>query len=238
MIFSTLKKIHRKRATVAAKTAAAFTIVELIVVIGIFGLIMGVALSNQQALNSTLLISNLAYEIGLVTRETQAYGIGVRSRPNEATAKNFQGAFGMYVKLDPTTHTSDKLIVFKDLNGNGQYDTNADPTLDEIFSVYQFQNQRGNKINALCVATNTYYCQWGAGGSVDALTIMFKRPNPEAAFYVSTDNAVSFATRGGTAMIVVNTPAGKNCRAVIIEPTGQVRVESAQSSTPACANLP
>lgn len=235
---SLFKKLHhgKKARKIAAKAAAAFTIVELMVVIGIFGVIMGVALSNQQALNSTLLISNLAYEIGLITRETQAYGIGVRSRPNEATAKNFQGAFGMYLKLDQTTHSTDKIYVFKDLNNNGQYDANVDPALDEIFSINQFQNQRGNKVVALCVATNSYYCQWGTGGSVDAMTIIFKRPNPEASFYVSTDNGTSYNSRGGTAMIVVNTPAGKNCRAIIIEPTGQVRIESAQSSTPACAN--
>lgn len=227
------KKAVRK---IAAKAAAAFTIVELVVVIGIFGLIMGVALSNQQALNSTLLISNLAYEIGLITRETQAYGIGVRSQPNVTDAKNFQGAFGMYLKLDQTTHTTDMIYVFKDKNNNGKYDSNPDPLLDEIFSINQFQNQRGNKVVGICVAENTYYCQWGTGGSVDALTVIFKRPNPEASFYVSTDNGTSFDPRGGTAMIVVNTPAGKNCRAVIIEPTGQVRIESAQSSVAACAN--
>jgi prepilin-type N-terminal cleavage/methylation domain-containing protein len=239
--FSNPSKNTSVRITRRLKTRAAFTLIELLVVIAIFGIIMSVALSNQQSLNGNLLISNLAYEIGLVVRETQAYGIGVRAQPGVANAQNFQGAFGLNVTLDPVTHKADKIIVFKDLPAadgsppNGRYDG---PT--ELFSVYQFQNQKGNKVVALCVSDQYYFCERNLAGSVDELNVVFRRPNPEAAFYVlpqpdiMSPDGDDFTARGGTAMIVVNMPDFKNCRAVIIEPTGQIRVESGKSSYQAC----
>jgi type II secretory pathway pseudopilin PulG len=225
----------------AAKASAAFTIVELIVVIGIFGIIMTTALANQQELNSSLLISNLAYEIGLISRETQAYGIGVRARPDEPNPQNFQGSFGMNIVIGDDG-TTDQIKIFKDLpEANGQPDGRYTGDY-ELFSVYQFQNQRGSKIVALCYDGDGLPCKRGEGlgtGSADELNVVFKRPNPEATFNAIGEGLTDLV-RGhkGPAIIVVNTAARKNCRAVVIEATGQIRVESARSSTPYCVNLP
>lgn len=243
---NTARILGNAKAKMYAKTkTAAFTLIELLVVLGIFGIIMTTALANQQELNSTLLISNLAYEIGMITRETQAYGIGVRAVPGEATAQNFQGAFGMYIKLvddgSGSTHkTADQIVIFKELDepgfpADGIY-TAGNP--NELFSIYQFQNQRGNKITALCGMAEAGGCKSDSLSSSDEISIIFKRPNPEASFnfaYKSDFGALSVG-EPGPAIIVVNTAARKNCRAVIIEATGQIRVESAQSAAPACAN--
>ncbi len=241
MILSLSKQCRVKAGHVARKAArnvsAAFTVVELIVVIGIFGIIMSVALANQQELNSSLLISNLAYEIGLITRETQAYGIGVRARPGESDPKYFQGAFGMNITMLPNG-TADKIVVFKDNDNNGMYteDADANPGEEETFSVYQFQNQRGNKIVALCSGSYSLPCyRTGTAPSANNLNVIFKRPNPEASFNVIHEGSASLDLgEGGPAIIVVNTAARKNCRAVVIEMTGQIRIESAKGSTQFC----
>lgn len=227
-----IKKTNRY---VARKVAAAFSLAELIVVVAIFGIIMSVALANQQELNSSLLVSNLAYEIGLITRETQAYGIGVRALPGVPTAQNFQGAFGMNITL--VGGVADKIVVFKDINGDGRYTTNPNPGEAETFSVHQFQNQRGNKIVAMCVLLSSdNLCARGLAGSVDELNVMFKRPNPEASFNAILQSGGGIVQIPGHAIIVVNTPAQKNCRGVVIEMTGQIRVDSAKSAVPVCAN--
>jgi prepilin-type N-terminal cleavage/methylation domain-containing protein len=207
-----------------------FTLVELVVVVGIFTLIMSVALWNQRSLNNNILISNLGYEIALAVRETQAYGIGVRARTGASTAQDFRGGFGMFVDLS----SPQQIIVFNDLDNDQVYDA---PT--EIFATYQFRNQNGNRITALCAEQNANQpCGIGGPTSYQQLTILFKRPNPEALFSAvgTKGNGGSTGVKSGPAYIVINTPTQNNCRAIIIDSTGQIRVESATSETRACVN--
>ncbi len=233
-----IKKICRFTSRrIVQKVSAAFTIIELIVVVGIFGIIMSVALANQQELNSSLLISNLGYEIGLIVRETQAYGIGVRAQSGVSSVSDFQGSFGVHIALVGPSKTADKIIVFKDKNNDGEYTTSADPAAEELFSIYQFQNQRGNKIIALCADLSEMPCRVDGGNSRDELNIIFKRPNPEASFNaIEQDQSTLDKGLPGPAVIVINTAAGKNCRAVIIEATGQIRIETGKGSPPICLN--
>lgn len=205
----------------------AFTIVELIVVVGIFTLIMTVALWNQRDLSNSVLITNLAYEVALAVREAQAYGIGVRADVAANDAADFRNAFGIYANIN----NPEQLILFQDKNGNMQYEANG----GETFVVYNFQNQRGNKMNAIC-GGHTFGlhgpCTAASGTKLNEVSIMFKRPNPEASFFApETQQAVK-----GSVVIVLNTPANNNCRAVVVETTGQIHIENAQSTLPACAN--
>lgn len=210
----------------------AFTLIELLVVVAIFAVIMSVALWNQKSLSSNVLISNLGYEIALAIRETQAYGIGARAQSGATSAQAFQGGFGIYANMN----NPQQLIVFSDVNNNKLYDG-----LNEIFATYQFKNQNGNKIVALCVEKNgNLPCSADEPNSYTEASVMFKRPNPEAFFWAkSQQNGANTENEGpkiGPLYIIVNTPARDNCRAVIIENTGQVRVESAISTVPACSN--
>jgi prepilin-type N-terminal cleavage/methylation domain-containing protein len=206
-----------------------FTLVELVVVIGIFTLIMSVALWNQRSLNNNILISNLGYEIALAVRETQAYGIGVRARSGASTAQDFRGGFGMFVDVN----LPQQLIVFNDLDDDQVYDGP-----NEIFATYQFRNQNGNRITALCAEQNTNQpCGIGGPTSYQQLTVLFKRPNPEALFSaVGVRGGGVTGIKSGPVYIVINTPTQNNCRAIIIDSTGQIRVESATGARPVCVN--
>ncbi len=201
-----------------------FTLIELIVVIAIFALITSIALFNQGKLNSTLLVTNLAYEVALAVRESQTYGVGVRS---DGTSGNFEGGYG--ISFDITRPT--EILFFTDKDKNHLADAG------EIVSRLIIQNQRGNKIVALCRGTAGTTCS-SVGGSphqVGILNIIFRRPNPEAIFLSypvgggsESDNAE------GPAYIVVNTPEGDNCRVVVVEQTGQISVNNAASGL--CSN--
>ncbi len=206
----------------------AFTIVELIVVVGIFTLVMTIALWNQKDLSNSVLITNLAYEIALAVREAQAYGIGVRADTGANNSGDFQGGFGIYANIS----NPEQLILFHDKDGNMQYDSAG----GETFIVYNFQNQRGNRIKAICVAHTPLSlqgpCTAVSGTKTDEVTILFKRPNPEASFLVPATQPIV----KGPAIIVLNTPSNNNCRAVVVETTGQIHIENAQSTLPACSN--
>ncbi len=190
-----------------------FTLIELIVVIAIFGIITSIALFNQGKLNSNILVSNLAYEIALSVREAQSYGVGVRAAN---TSNGFEGGYG--ISFDASR--PDDIILFNDKNDDKLF------TADEEASRLTIQNQRGNKVTATCISATmgaVTTCVHGSY-SIDHLDIIFKRPNPEALFVKGTLPADVGAA--GPAYIVVNTPSGDNCRVIIVELTGQVRVEN------------
>jgi prepilin-type N-terminal cleavage/methylation domain-containing protein len=201
-----------------------FSLPELIIVIGIFIIISTVAMFNQGKLSSSVLLTNMAYEVGLAIREAQTYGIGVRS---EDAGSNFTGQYGAY--FDTSSETSNRqVIVFADLDQNLSYTPGLTPSEEKY--IYEFENRRGNKITAMCVGDLAgSACQNGVN-SESPLSILFKRPNPSALISpVSAGQPI----RLERVYVVVSSLEEDDCRAVIVEPTGQIRVED--STKGACA---
>ena len=187
---------------------AGFTVIELLVVLGIFAVIMGVAMFNQAGLSSNILLTNLAYETALAVREAQTYGIGVRA----TGGGNFEKGYGVYFDMS----NMNQIAVFGDADDNNTYTGST-----ELQSLYEIKNQRGNKIESVC----TGYSPCSVLNSGQKLSIMFKRPNPEAAFYID-DGAGNISTVAGPVFITVTNLEETNCRKVVVEVTGQIRVES------------
>ena len=213
--------------------SAGFTLIELLVVLGIFALIMSVALFNQASLSSNVLITNLAYETALAVREAQTYGISVRATASSTSASSFDRGYGAYFDM---AH-SDQVIVFADADGFANGGAVAAPS--QVQSLYQIQNQRGNRITALCLGNTSggivTPCKAGGANSVDKLSIIFKRPNPESSFFVASPYG-NWVQQAGPAVIVVNNADNSNCRAIIVEVTGQIRVENSSATNPNCSN--
>lgn len=207
------------------KNQKGFSLPELIIVIGIFIIISTIAMFNQGKLSSSVLLTNMSYEVGLAIREAQTYGIGVRS---EDAGTNFTGQYGAY--FDTSTETTKRqVIVFADgsvpgLDANFVYDPGEEKY------IYEFENRRGNRISALCVGDlGGTACQNGVN-SEGSLSILFKRPNPSA---LISPISAGQPVRSDRVYIVVSSLDDYDCRAVVVEPTGQIRVED--SSKGACA---
>lgn len=198
---------------------AGFTIAELIIIIAIFTIITTVALLDQNRLNSGVLMTNLAYETALSVREAQVYGVGVR---NFGSENEFGGQFGTYFDMI----SSDRIVLFSDKNQDAAYDPG------EAQYQYVFTEQRGNKIKALCLGSlGGSACSTASTAHVNSLRIVFKRPNLEAKFYATDDTGeVTDGRLVGPAYIVVDNIDGNNCRAVIIQPTGQISIEKSADS--------
>ena len=125
------------------------------------------------------------------------------------------------------------IIVFADKDGDNDYIAG-----EEQF-IYSFTQQRGNKIKAICVKGTVdpaFALPCLPGATLSSLRIVFTRPSLEAKFY-SVNSLDAPITPIGPAFIVLNNVDNNNCRVVIIEPTGQIRVEkgTGQGGT-ACAN--
>ncbi len=186
-----------------------FTLVELLVSLGIFTVITTIAVVNNNQFNSSILLTNLAYEVGLSIRQAQFYGIAVRKN----AADNFNAGYGIHFDLaDPRVY-----YLFEDK-----------PTIDHICGpgecelstfVESFRLNKGNYISRICVDGSGGLSCTDTGG-FQKVDISFVRPNPDAFI---TKNSVS--GNYNKAEVCIASPAGTR-RRVIVESTGQIAVST------------
>ncbi len=185
-----------------------FTIVELMVVVGIMTVISSLILFNSSNLNSSVLLSNTAYEIGLIIRDAQVAGLGAKviasdGNQNAATTSNQ----GVYFDIA----NSQQIIFFADLNKDNTYNNN------EKSQVYIIENKAG-KVLSICKPKSNNTCT----DIIENVSIIFKRPNPEAYFYPKEENSPS----GYQGNITINIGFDNGeCRSITIYKTGGIQID-------------
>ncbi len=182
----------------------AFTLLEMLVSVAIFGIISAVVLSNNSEFNNTVLLTNTAYDIGLSIRQAQSYGVSTRVQDNSFTS-------GYGVLFDGAS--SYKL--FADLDADRVYD--GEPT-DKILSTNTLGN--GYTIQQYCGVSSAGVstCYTAPTFSSRTLIITFLRPDTDAVIKDSLGNIYS------TAKITI-TRNGK-IRVIYVTATGQISVKS------------
>jgi prepilin-type N-terminal cleavage/methylation domain-containing protein len=195
-----------------------FTLIEMIVVIAIIATVSTLVLFSQTKMNSTILVSNTAYEIGLIVREAQVAGLSVKATSN--TSAGFLSSHGVHFnKATPSI-----IIAFVDTNNNGAYDA----TLGEMTQEYTIDNSRAGKLLGICKLsalgpTTSNYC---IGSNSDTtLDVVFTRPNPEALFKVRPASGGTAADYIGAVTVTVGFE-GDICRSIVIEKTGAIGVNN------------
>ncbi len=160
------------------KISRGFTLIELMVSVGIFVLITGLVMAKYGNFNNGILLTNLAYDVALTIRTAQSYGLNVQSKgtTNLNYSDNFDGVFGVHFDTN-----SSSFILFADSvigpNGNGRYDSG------EALSTTNIKG--GSKVSYIC-AGNTANCRERV-----KLDITFKRPEPVAKITgTSSGNAI------------------------------------------------
>ena len=199
-----------------------FSIIELMVVVGIFTLISGVLLGNYPLFSHKISVQNLAHQIALEIRQAQVFGLSVKeARPGclEGTINCFP-AYGVYFSaLDRGS-----FILFNDSNNNKKYDFAAQdcssPSNTECIEKISIAS--GDNIRDIC-GTDSSGQQKCASllGQLDYLNIVFVRPDPDA-------NIIGTAPGGDTlyssAEISVEPPKKDFCRIIKVWSTGQISV--------------
>lgn len=190
MIYFLNKKIN-------TNSSKGFTLVEMAIVTAIFGLLTAIVVFKYGDFTSNLLVTNMAYEIALTTRQAQIFGLGVRGYV-EGEDRNFNYPYGVFFNLaDGSTgspNETKKFAFFVDKNedndpGYGQCNTslgNGDCvclTGDEC--IEQLTLQRNIKITEIKVSAAIDICE---ADDVDKLAVTFQRPSPEARIEWQTNN--------------------------------------------------
>lgn len=137
-----------------------FTLVEVLVSLGIFAMLTGVVLSNYRGYNTNALFANSSEDIVLALRQAQVYGVGVKG-----AGTSFNVPYGVYFN----TVNPNQVIIFADrgMTPDGKYVAVDDNPIIET-------------INWVDVVTSSSIKCGGFTCGGTELSITFKRPNPDA----------------------------------------------------------
>jgi len=194
----------------------AFTLIELVVTMAIMAVITAVTLANHSKFGGQVTLRNLAYEMALVVREAQTYGVSVR-KLNKTSVTNFDAGYGIHFNANDKTHYTMFTDTHRDdggTGGDGLYNT----TLEQVI---EYSIGRGYKLNKLYVIDNT-----GARFDADecltgqpVLDILFKRPEPDAIIRFCGDETKIY----NAAEVELISPRDDTMK-VLVEVSGQISV--------------
>ncbi len=223
------------------KSRSGFTLIELVVVTGIFVIVTGIILANYSRFSSSIVLENVAYDIALSIRQSQTYGMIVREF---GTGTGIFPAYGTYFYSGG--NGASEFYIFADTEGadNKIYDNGPGCILgvtNECFDKLTLQNTY--KIYTVCGnlkednislpndparTVDDLANEIGVGkncGDYDSVNITFTRPNPDAlikAHRVGKD-ADDFEILNDVEIIVAS-PRG-DIRSVVVWNTGQISIE-------------
>ncbi len=203
-------KLRRK----AGKPARGFTLVELLAVTLIITVITLVLLLRQSAFDSSTVLRSLAYSVALSVRQAQVYGVSVLGSQSGGSIQ-YAPAYGLY--FSRTTPKS--YVLFADFNNNQVYDAASE-------TVKVFTLSPGYIISEICVKRSTGGNNRCTGvddttgvRTINYITILFKRPNPDAVFG-STKTTETYVS----AWVQVRSTNGTT-RSVYVTGPGQITVQ-------------
>ncbi|MFA7193510.1 MAG: prepilin-type N-terminal cleavage/methylation domain-containing protein [Candidatus Paceibacterota bacterium] len=231
-------KLFNKK--IKENTSRGFTLVEMTIVAAIFAILTVIVVVKYGDFTSNLLVTNMAYEIALTTRQAQAFGVGVRGFELDGD-RGFGYPYGVYFYLNDGP--SRDFVFFVDRNDDKRCGTGTESSGfsscvcaagDECIN--RLTLQRNIRITEIEVGNDS--CVNEVVGSVTHVTaaaVTFKRPSPEARIR-RQDN---FVDGFGFLQLKVEAPATEtNPSYVLIRKNGQISVSgndicgSSSSSSP------
>lgn len=196
-----------------------FSLVELLVSIGIMVAILTVVAFGQQGYTEATSLTNLADEIAINISQAQAYGIAVKEV--ETGSENFSSGYGISITL--LEEGGEYVYInFADRNSppNLYYDGDLNCATTEC--IEKVTLSRGNYIESFCVLRTQGADQCSVAERVD---ISFVRPDTDAKMTLFNSGGQSYTTPNLEGVeIKLMSPSGLS-RSVIVYVTGQVSVQ-------------
>jgi len=210
VIFFPFKK--RIKESLKTSKSRGFTLVELLVTVVIFVVLTGVVLFSQTNFDNSILLSNLAYDVGLTVRQAQTYGVNVKEFSTSTTG-TFSMPYGVY--FDITKGGNNKsFILFANTVNDTKFSGEWTCYSDDIECVQKYTIKKGSYISGLCAGTNSSNCS-----SSNTLSILFQRPYPDANIYVG-DELKTY----NYAEITVSSADGSATKTIVVTKAGQIYV--------------
>jgi prepilin-type N-terminal cleavage/methylation domain-containing protein len=169
-----------------------FTIVELLVSLAIFIVMTSVIVTKFGNFNQSTLLTDTAYDIALVARLAQTYGLSVKGS-SQASDASYSYPYGVSFNTGTeascggSTANPTTLVLFADSYPVGAPDGVCGAN-DSSISTYAII--RGASQYSICVGADATDCHL-AQNYVSNVNVSFMRPNPEAVICVSTGGTPS-----------------------------------------------
>lgn len=206
---------------------AGVTLIEMVVVVAIFGLVASILFFKYSDFNNTISIRNLSQEVALATRKAQLYATGVRSLDGVSATSDIYNAYGISFSAgtDGSAYSANnkQFILFVDAIDN----------TGDIDHYYSNGGECGNPgVGNECVEqftissadTVVQVCTGGISSSENCSTngtmnVVFRRPAPDAEIcMVSGTSCGALASYG---KVVLQSSKGVQ-RTITIWNTGQI----------------
>lgn len=194
-----------------------FTVVELMVTLGIVVLVTGVVMIRYSSFNSSVLLTSQAYLVGFDIREAQSLAVSVRGNSSE-----FREEYGMYFDMaNPAQY-----ILFQDDATNGAH-TPARYHAGEgigipykVDSRFEIINLCGtNSASRTCYASDPSTTGEVVDTAFNNVAVSFKRPDFDAAFYNASKSGLqSVEIHFGNDQTTI-------IKKVVVYASGQISVE-------------
>ena len=196
----------------ATPATAGFSMIELLVSIGIIVLVLTITLTRQSSFNSAVLLRSEAFDMALAIREIQLSAVSAVNIDTSAGSGEFRSTLGVYVN----TTDRNEYRLFRDSASGSDDNDRYDP--GEEFGVSGSIDPRF-EIGIIEVVGSTDPSQ---------LSIVFQRPNYDAEFS-NASGPLSTATAARIQLRLKGSAAG-NCgdqwRIIEITTAGQIAVEN------------
>lgn len=187
-----------------------FTLVELIIALAIFVFMTILLVSKYGSFNSTILTTNVAYDVAITIRQAQAFGLHFKVNDSSLT-----GAYGTYFTKAGGSNTS--FSIFNDLNSDGVFTAGLTAGVAPDETVASYNMRRNSSVVDLKTGTNAS----NITGQPDSLHIVFKRPDPDAIITAVTGGVKTIVPY---AEVVIQGP-DESTRRIVVSKTGQISIE-------------
>jgi prepilin-type N-terminal cleavage/methylation domain-containing protein len=201
-----------------------FTLVELLVTISIFAILTSVVLFSQAKFNSSILLTNLAYDTALTIRQAQTYGINIKNfvTLDEGTGKAINNFTPYGVHFETGENNNKSFVLFADLNDSGVFSGDVTTCEPADGCVNRYNITRGNYISDICRSPGS------SGGEqcndhIKSADIIFKRPNPDAIITVTKDNPQSTPATSIVFIKLTNID-GNSTSTVVVQENGLIYI--------------
>lgn len=175
---------------------AGFSLVELMVTVGIIVLVTGIIMTKYSSFNGVVLLKSQAYELALDIREAQVLGVNAGGNDTDS-----RGAFGIYLDKNTSTY-----LLFQDVSGATEfkYDESATESVGEAYTI-----DKRFQITDICAGINCF----------NEASVSFKRPDFDAKIYAEgflrNELRISLGSLDGSLLRYT----------VVVYPSGQITVE-------------
>jgi prepilin-type N-terminal cleavage/methylation domain-containing protein len=214
------------------------TLVELLVVLGIIGVLTAVVITSRGTFNKTILLTNTAFDIALTIRSAETFGLGSRATVSNVANAGYGVHFAATSALPGTS-----FILFADTNtppsvchptppgGPGAGSPNETPgncaydsTTDDTVQTYALGN--GMKIVKMCVTQGGVSTCTDSATPLTSLDVVFSRPNTKTYFSMNG----TYSSTIESACISLTSPQGGTTSNVYVMTTGEVHVNATSCS--------